>query len=162
MSISENDPLAARVGELLLAQEARVALAESTAGGLISARLLSVPGASKWFERGVVAYSMASKQDALGVDIEILREHGAVSTQAVEAIASALRRRSGVDYTLAESGMAGPIRGRSPKPVGAVAFALAGPDGVGSEDAQFQGSRVAIMDQIAERALEMLVEALSA
>ncbi len=161
MPIRDNDPLAARVGELLLSREAHIALAESTAGGLISARLLSVPGASRWFERGIVAYSMSSKPDALGVDLDLLREHGAVSMQAVEAIARALQERAGVDYAVAESGMAGPIRGRSPKPVGAVAFALAGPDGVSSEEAQFEGSRVAIMEQIAEHALEMVVTALS-
>ena len=160
MSIQENDPLATRVGELLLAREARVAVAESTAGGLISARLISVSGASKWFERGLVAYTMSSKPDTLGVSIDFLREHGTVSPVAVAAIAGSVRERAGVDYVIAESGMAGPIRGRSPKPIGGVAFALAGPDGTVSEEVHFEGSRVAIMEQIAEHALEMLVEAL--
>ncbi len=160
MSIQEHDPLAARVGELLLARDARVAVAESTAGGLISARLISVSGASKWFERGLVAYTMSSKPDTLGVSVDFLREHGTVSPVAVAAIAESVRERAGVDYVVAESGMAGPIRGRSPKPIGGVAFALAGPDGTVSEEVHFEGSRVAIMEQIAEHALEMLVEAL--
>ncbi len=160
MPVWEDDPLAARVGELLLARGARVAVAESTAGGLISARLVSVPGASRWFERGLVAYSMSSKPDTLGVDLEFLREHGAVSARAVDAIVAAVRASAGVEYALAESGMAGPVRGRSPKPVGAVAFALAGPAGVVSDEARFSGSRVAIMEQIAEHALEMLAGAL--
>ena len=160
MSIQEHDPLATRVGELLLARDARVAVAESTAGGLISARLISVSGASKWFERGLVAYTMSSKPDTLGVSVDFLREHGTVSPVAVAAIAESVRERAGVDYVVAESGMAGPIRGRSPKPIGGVAFALAGPDGTVSEEVHFEGSRVAIMEQIAEHALEMLVEAL--
>ena len=160
MSIQENDPLATRVGELLLAREARVAVAESTAGGLISARLISVSGASKWFERGLVAYTMSSKPDTLGVSIDFLREHGTVSPVAVAAIAESVRERAGVEYVVAESGMAGPIRGRSPKPIGGVSFALASPDGTVSEEVHFEGSRVAIMEQIAEHALEMLVEAL--
>ena len=160
MSIQENDPLATRVGELLLAREARVAVAESTAGGLISARLISVSGASKWFERGLVAYTMSSKPDILGVSIDFLREHGTVSPVAVAAIAESVRERAGVAYVVAESGMAGPIRGRSPKPIGGVSFALASPDGTVSEEVHFEGSRVAIMEQIAEHALEMLVEAL--
>ena len=160
MSIQENDPLATRVGELLLAREARVAVAESTAGGLISARLISVSGASNWFERGLVAYTMSSKPDTLGVSIDFLREHGTVSPVAVAAIAESVRERAGVDYVVAESGMAGPIRGRSPKPIGGVSFALASPDGTVSEEVHFEGSRVAIMEQIAEHALEMLVEAL--
>ena len=160
MSIQENDPLATRVGELLLAREARVAVAESTAGGLISARLISVSGASKWFERGLVAYTMSSKPDTLGVSVDFLREHGTVSPVAVAAIAESVRERAGVEYVVAESGMAGPIRGRSPKPIGGVSFALAGPDGTVSEEVHFEGSRVAIMEQIAEHALEMLVQAL--
>lgn len=160
MSIQEHDPLAARVGELLLAREARVAVAESTAGGLISARLISVSGASKWFDRGLVAYTMPSKQDTLGVDIDFLREHGTVSPTAVAAIAESVRERTGADYVIAESGMAGPIPGRSAKPIGGVAFALAGPEGATSEEVHFEGSRVAIMEQIAGHALEMLVAAL--
>ena len=160
MSIQEHDPLATRVGELLLARDARVAVAESTAGGLISARLISVSGASKWFERGLVAYTMSSKPDTLGVSVDFLREHGTVSPVAVAAIAESVRERAGVDYVVAESGMAGPIRGRSSKPIGGVSFALAGPDGTVSEEVHFEGSRVAIMEQIAEHALEMLVEAL--
>ncbi len=162
MSLREQDDLATRIGELLRARDARLAVAESTAGGLISARLISVSGASKWFERGLVAYSMTSKPDALGVPLDFLREHGAVSPVAVAAIAEAVRERSGVDYVIAESGMAGPIKGRSSKPIGGVAFALAGPDGTHSEEAHFEGSRVAIMEQIAEHALQLLVSTLSA
>ena len=160
MPLREDDALAARAGELLLARGARVAVAESTAGGLISARLISVPGASKWFDRGLVAYALASKPDALGVSIDFLREHGAVGERAVAAIAESVRERAGVEYALAESGMAGPVRGRSSKPIGAVALALAGPDGVNTEETRFEGTRVAIMERIAERALEMLVAAL--
>ena len=162
MSIQEHDPLAARAGELLLARGARVAVAESTAGGLISARLISVSGASKWFERGLVAYTMSSKPDTLGVSLDFLREHGTVSPAAVAAIAGSVRERAGVDYVIAESGMAGPIPGRSAKPVGGVSFALAGPGGTVSEEVRFEGSRVAIMEQIAEHALTMLVQTLDA
>ena len=160
MSIRENDSLAARVGELLLARGARVATAESTAGGLISARLISVSGASKWFDRGLVAYTMPSKPDTLGVDIDFLREHGTVSAAGVTAVAESVRERTGADYVIAESGMAGPIQGRTSRPIGGVAFALAGPDGTFSEEVHFEGSRVAIMEQIAEHALEILVSAL--
>jgi hypothetical protein len=58
---------AERVGELLLAQGWKIAVAESTAGGLISAALLTVPGASRYYERGVIAYSRAAKLDTLGM-----------------------------------------------------------------------------------------------
>ena len=58
---------AERVGELLLARGWKIAVAESTAGGLISAALLTVPGASRYYERGVIAYSRAAKLDTLGM-----------------------------------------------------------------------------------------------
>ena len=57
---------AERIGQLLLARGWRVSVAESTAGGLISAALLKVAGASRYYERGVVAYSRAAKIDTLG------------------------------------------------------------------------------------------------
>ena len=137
-----------------------MAVAESTAGGLISARLISVSGASKWFEAGLVAYTMRSKPDVLGVDLDYLREHGAVSVEAVAAIAESVRERAGVAYAIAESGMAGPIAGRSAKPIGGCCFAVATPEGTRTDEVHFTGSRVAIMEQIAEHALTMLDGAL--
>lgn len=160
-SLLEDDRLATAIGEMLVACEERVAIAETTAGGLISARLLSVPGASRWFERGVVAYSGPAKIDGLGVDREVLREHGAVSPQAVAAMAESLRSLADVAYAVAESGIAGPQGSRrSPKPVGSCVIAVAGPKGTTAEEHVFAGTRVQVMGQIAERALEMLGEAL--
>lgn len=157
----ENDELAARIGEALVARDAKLAVAESTAGGLISARLLSVAGASRWFERGVVAYSGGPKRDYLGIDVEVFREHGAVSVEAVSASAEGFRKVTGVDYAVAESGIAGPQGSRrSPKPVGFVVIAVAGPDGTLVRECQFPGTRVQVMEQIAQQSLELLAEAL--
>ncbi|MCE7929345.1 MAG: CinA family protein [Chloroflexi bacterium CFX7] len=154
----EDDALARTIGEALEARGWRVAVAETTAGGLISARLLSVAGASNWFDRGVVAYSGAAKMDALGVDRDLLRDSGAVSAPAVAAMAEGLRRRSGVDIAVAESGIAGPQGSRrSPKPVGSVVIAIGGPEGTRVEEMQFAGTRARVMEQIAEAALGMLL-----
>jgi len=162
-SLLEDDELAARIGEALIARDAKVAVAESTAGGLISARLLSVAGASRWFERGVVAYSGGPKRDYLGIDIEVIRQHGAVSVEAVAASAEGFRNTTGVDFTIAESGIAGPQGSRrSPKPVGFVVIAVAGPDGTVVREHQFPGTRVQVMEQIAQQSLEMLAELLGA
>jgi PncC family amidohydrolase len=158
----ENDDLAAAIGEALVARGARLAVAESTAGGLISARLLSVAGASRWFERGVVAYSGPSKRDYLGIDVEIIREHGAVSVEAVSASAVGFRAVTGADYAIAESGIAGPQGSRrSPKPVGFVVIAVAGPEKTIVEECTFPGNRAQVMEQIAQRSLEMLTKVLS-
>lgn len=153
----DDDELAAAIGEALVARGEKVAVSETTAGGLISARMLSVPAASRWFESGLVPYSSPTKWTALGMDREIAREHGAVSRQWVAATAEAMRRATGVAWAVAESGIAGPAGSRrSPKPVGSVAIAVAGPDGTRSEEFVFPGSRAEVMRRISQRALELL------
>lgn len=159
----EDDTLAAEIGELLVARGEKVAASETTAGGLISARMLSVPGASRWFESGLVPYSSPTKWEALGMDREIAREHGAVSPPWVSATAEAMSRATGAAWAIAESGIAGPQGSRrSPKPVGSVAIAVAGPNGTVAEEQVFPGTRAQVMIQISERALQLLREAIKA
>jgi nicotinamide mononucleotide (NMN) deamidase PncC len=89
--------------------------------------------------------------------MEVLRAHGAVSDQSVIAMAESLRELAGVEFAAAESGIAGPLGGRrSPKPVGSVAIAVAGPNGTVSGEFLLPGTRVEVMRQIAARVLEML------
>lgn len=157
----ENDALAAEIGELLVARGEKVAVSETTAGGLISVRMLSVPGASRWFDGGLVPYSGAHKWEQLGLDREIARQHGAVSPQWVGATAEAMRRATGAAWAVAESGIAGPQGSRrSPKPVGAVAIAVAGPAGTNAVETVLPGTRAQVMVRISEKTLEMLRAAL--
>ena len=154
----EHDELATAVGQALLARGARLAVAETTAGGLISARILTIAGASAWFDRGVVCYGGRSKQETTGVSMDLLREHGSVSPVSVAAMAEGLRAMAGVEYGVAESGIAGPLGGRrSPKPVGSVVVAVAGPEGTRTEEHVFPGTRVQVMEQIAAAALGLLL-----
>jgi PncC family amidohydrolase len=153
----EHDALAAAVGEALVEHEAHVAVVETTAGGLIAVRMLSVPGASRWFERGVVAYTRAAKAEVSERAEAVMAEHGAVSPEAVRELAERFRERTGATYTVAESGIAGPQDGRrSSKPVGSAAIAVATPNGTAVEERVFPGTRVEVMTQIAQHALEML------
>jgi PncC family amidohydrolase len=162
-SLRDDDSLAAAVGEALMARGEKVSVSETTAGGLISARMLSVAGASRWFENGIVPYSSPTKIPGMDVDREIARANGAVSPQWVAATAESLRRMTGAAWTVAESGIAGPQGSRrSPKPVGAVAIAVSGPGGTRAEEFLFPGSRVEVMGQIAEQALKMLLDAAKA
>lgn len=159
----ENDELAAELGELLVARGEKVAVSETTAGGLISARMLSVPGASRWFDGGIVPYAGAQRWEQLGLDREIAREHGAVSPQWVAATAEGLRRALGPAWAVAESGIAGPQGSRrSPKPVGSVAIACAGPGGTVTEERVFPGTRAEVMVHISQRVLELLLEQVKA
>jgi PncC family amidohydrolase len=158
----ELDVLAAAVGDALLARGAMLAVAETTAGGLICARLVSVPGASTWLERGIVAYSRAAKVTSVGASEEALSEHGAVSGPSVLAMAEGVRALGGVAFGLAESGIAGPQgTRRSAKEAGTAVIAVVGPDGERVEECRFAGSRVEVMEQIAERSLQLLLDVVS-
>ncbi len=161
--LAENDELCAAIGEALVARGEKVAVSETTAGGLISARMLSVPGASRWFDGGVVPYSGAHRWEQLGVDREIAREHGAVSEPWVRATAEGLARAMGTAWAVAESGIAGPQGSRrSPKPVGSVVIAVVGPNGTVSEEVVLPGTRVQVMEAITNRCLRLLFERIEA
>ena len=152
-----SESLEIALGNVLRERGWTIAVAETTTGGLISARIVSVPGSSAYFERGVVAYSKASKCEILGMDEQAIDADGAVSAEAARAMAEGIRKASGTDLGLAETGIAGPIRGRSPKPIGTAYIALASATGVTCEHFQFPGDRDAIRNAIAEAALKMAI-----
>ena len=153
----EDDTLAAEIGELLMARGEKVAVSETTAGGLISARMLSVAGASRWFESGLVPYSSPTKWGTLDLDREIAREHGGVSWQWVSATAEAMRKSTGAAWAVAESGIAGPQGSRrSAKPVGSVAIGVSSPAGTTAEEMVLPGTRAQVMVAISQKALEAL------
>lgn len=134
-----------------------LSVAETTTGGLISSRIVSVPGSSGIFDRGLVPYSAGAKTQALGISQSLLKRCGAVSEEVASAMAEAVGRMSHSTLGLAETGIAGPIRGRSPKPLGTAYIALWTPHGVRCEHFVFGGDRNAIRARIAEQALAMAV-----
>ncbi len=119
--------LPAAVGRRLLALRQTLAVAESCSGGLVCRRVTSVPGSSRYFLEGAVAYSNAAKIARLGVAAGLLRRHGAVSPETAEAMAAGIRRASGADWGLAVTGIAGPGGGTRTKPVGTVHLGVSGP-----------------------------------
>ncbi len=140
----------------------KLALAETTTGGVMAVRLVRLAGSSAYFDRSIVAYSQAAKVQSLGVEAEVLARAGAVSIAAAHAMASGLQRLSQVEMVLAETGIAGPIRGRSPKPLGTTCFALLTPTGALTAEQQFAGDRQAIQEHIAEYGLQMIATYLTA
>ena len=149
-------PIETTIAARLIERGWRLALAETTTGGLISVRFVSLPGSSAYFDRGIVAYSQAAKVQALGIDPDVTKTHGVVSGESARAMAAGLQRLSQADLVLAETGIAGPIRGRSPKPLGMTYFALHTPTGLLAAEAQFDGARHGIQQQIADYALAMI------
>lgn len=108
----------------LRAAELRVTTAESCTGGLISALLTEIPGASDAFDYGFVTYANAAKTTLLGVPEEMIHTHGAVSEPVATQMAQGARLRAGADLALAVSGVAGP-GGSASKPEGMVCFGFA-------------------------------------
>ncbi|MBN2199201.1 MAG: competence/damage-inducible protein A [Candidatus Aminicenantes bacterium] len=144
------------VGSLLCSLNATLACAESCTGGLISHRLTNVPGISRGYLGGMIAYSNRAKTDWLGVGRDVLIASGSVSAQAAEAMAAGVRRESGADFGLAVTGIAGPGGGTPEKPVGLVYTALAEENGVESSRNLFLGDRDQIKFQSSQKALDML------
>ncbi|WP_411676041.1 competence/damage-inducible protein A [Caproicibacter sp.] len=114
----------------LAARGKTVATAESCTGGLLAKRITDIPGVSNVFHMGCVTYANEIKTMLLGVPEETLRQYGAVSPQTAEAMARGIKERSGADYGIGITGVAGPGGGTEEKPVGLVYLALCDGDGV--------------------------------
>ena len=97
-----------------------LATAESCTGGMVAARLTSVPGSSEVFLGSVVAYADEVKQRELGVNAETLERYGAVSAETAATMASGARTRLRADVAVSVTGIAGPGGGTAEKPVGLV------------------------------------------
>ena len=133
-----------------------LSVAESCTGGLIAQRLTDVPGSSKYFIEGVVAYSNDAKTRALGVEPVLLLEHGAVSAPVAEAMAEGIRKRARTDFGLSITGIAGPGGGSDEKPVGLVYIALADDAHTEHRKLNVPGDRQLIRWRASQAALDLL------
>jgi competence/damage-inducible protein CinA-like protein len=149
-------PIEEHVLALVRARGLRLCTAESETGGLVAARLTSIPGASDVFVGGVVAYANEVKEAQLGVPPELLAAHGAVSAEVAEAMARGARERLGADVAVAVTGIAGPGGGTDEKPVGLVYLHAEGPGGSLSRELTFPGDRDSIRVRSAVMALHLV------
>ena len=138
---SDNESLNSVVLAILSKRKESLATAESCTGGGLGAALTAIPGASKIFKGGVIAYSNVIKQKILGVSPTLLNKYGAVSEQVVQAMAQGAREKFESDWGIAISGVAGPDGGTKSSPVGYVHIAIAGPKGCLSNLKNFGGQR---------------------
>ena len=146
--------------ELLRRRGETVTFAESCTGGLLAARLVSVPGASEVLEESHVTYADAAKARVLGVKWETLEKYTAVSAQCAREMAEGARRISGATWAVSTTGYAGPDGGADGTPVGTVFIAVAGPDGTAVEECHFGGDRENVRALAATRGFEALRERL--
>ena len=140
----------------LVAAGDTVAAAESLTGGLVSAALTSVPGASAAVRGGVVSYATDVKREVLGVDADLLETGGAVQAAVAEQMAVGVRRLLACTWGLATTGVAGP-EPQDGQPVGTVFVAVAGPQGEVSEQLALTGTREQIRDATVDAVLALLV-----
>jgi nicotinamide-nucleotide amidase len=142
--------------DLCRARGLTIGTAESCTGGMVAQRLTAVPGASAAFAGAVVAYSNEVKARELGVPVEILERHGAVSAETAAAMAAGARERLGVDVAVSVTGIAGPDGGTPEKPVGLVYLHAAGPDGERARDFNVPGDRESIRRRSTAMALHLV------
>lgn len=133
-----------------------IATAESCTGGMVAAAITDIPGASDMFDRGFVTYSNAAKIDLLGVKIQTLTDHGAVSEEVAREMATGALTRSNATLAVSVTGIAGP-GGSEHKPEGRVCFAIASQSSTKSETIDFGAlGRSAVRRAACDHALALL------
>ena len=161
VSDEELDTLAGQV--ILAARDSglKIATAESCTGGLVSATLTNVAGASEALEGAVVSYSNDVKRMELGVEAAVLDTYGAVSEQTAKQMCEGVKQALKVDVAVSITGIAGPGGAVEGKPVGTVCFGLADKSGnTKCETCHFQGNREQIRKQSVYKALNLFVQGL--
>ncbi len=153
---ADNDfPLPKLLGEALLKQEASIAVAESLTGGKLAARIVSVSGASRYFEGSVTAYSLEAKTQHLGVPEPLIREKGVVSKEVAMAMAEGVQKAFGTTYALSTTGWAeSPDEGTRP----GAWVGYAGPDGTDAKWVSLFYRRSVNIDRVVERALAIALQ----
>ena len=153
-------PLAERVGARLKARGETIAVAESSVGGLISAALLAVPGASAYFLGGAVVYTRQSREALLGIPPAALAGMRPATEAYAQLLAQTVRQKFSASWGLSETGATGPTGNRYGDPAGHACIALAGPSERVITLKTGDADRVANMRAFAKAALELLAERL--
>jgi PncC family amidohydrolase len=155
-------PLAQRVTARLIARRETIAVAESSTGGLISASLLAVPGASAYFLGGAVVYTASARAALLDIGPADMAGLRPASEPYAAMLARRVRDRLGATWGLAETGAAGPTGNRYGDPAGHTCIAIAGPAERALTVRTDSPERQANMRAFAARALELLADPISA
>lgn len=155
---------AEKLVKLLAERHLKITTAESCTGGLVSAAITAVSGASEVLEGAIVAYSPRIKCELLGVPSETIEKYGVVSSETAEAMAKGARECFNADCALALTGYAGPTGGDSENPVGTVWIGAVTPFGTTHRTvtlkAFIEGDRDAVRRGAAEEALSLMLNLL--
>ena len=153
----EERPIAAELLEALRARRWTVGVAESLTGGLVTAALIDIAGASRSVRGGVIAYASDLKASLLAVPVELLATRGAVDPDVAAAMAVGVRAQLGTDVGLATTGVAGPDQ-QDGQPPGTVYVAVATPAGVRVGAALLTGGRAAVRAAARDLVLTLAID----
>jgi len=153
---TDDQSLAEVVGQRLTELGRTLVVAESCTGGLLAKLITDVPGASRYFAGGWIAYSNEIKTSQLGVPQALIDAHGAVSEQVAAAMAEGARHKAGADMAVAITGIAGPTGASEQKPVGLVYIAVSGQEGTDTPRYVFPQDRSSVRLRAAQTALNTL------
>jgi nicotinamide-nucleotide amidase len=154
-------PLAEKIATRLVARKEKIAIAEGSAGGLISAALLAVPGASAYFLGGAVVYTIAARR-LIGISDADMKGIRAASEPYALLLAKRVRERHEATWGLSETGAAGPTGNRYGDPAGHTCIGIAGPTERAITLRTGSADRQANMRAFSMRALELLAETVGA
>ena len=154
----EGKMLSRDISEIFWREEFSLATAESCTAGNVAANITSIPGSSKFYKGGIVAYSNEAKQNLLGVSAETLETYGAVSEETVVEMVKGALKAFNADFAIATSGIAGPTGGTPEKPIGTVWIAAGNKDKVVTEKLSEDNGREQNVHNASIRALYLLRE----
>lgn len=152
--------IAGQIAAKLIARKQTIAIAESSTGGLISAALLSVPGASAYFLGGAVVYTRDARRLLMDISDEAMKGFRSSSEPYAKLLANQVRQRFATDWGLSETGAAGPTGNRYGDAAGHSCFAVAGPAAEVMTLETGSGDRAANMQVFAATALKLLLRKL--
>jgi nicotinamide-nucleotide amidase len=155
-------PLAEKIAVMLKQRRENIAVAESTTGGLISAALLSVPGASSYFIGGAVVYTLKARRAMLEVPDSAFAGIKSITEEGAMILARAARTRFAVTWSIAEIGASGPTSNRYGDSAGHSCIAIAGPVERSITVETGSADRVANMRTFSAAALNLLIESMPA
>jgi len=142
------------IGNLLRQKGGTLSIAESCTGGLVCDRVTNVSGSSDYYEGGMITYSNKSKEKHLGIPLDYIKRHGAVSPQVAREMAQGVRKTFHTTFGLSTTGVAGPTGGTKRSPVGRVFIGFSNGKRTWVKKLDLKGSRREIKEKAAEEALQ--------
>jgi nicotinamide-nucleotide amidase len=137
-----------------------LAIAESCTGGLICDRITNISGSSDYFMGGMVTYSNQSKAEYLGIPLDFIKKHGAVSSPVARRMAEGVRKAFHTTFGLSTTGVAGPTGGTKRSPIGRVFIGLTNGRRTWVKKLDLKGNRREIKEKATEEALQYFYERL--